>query len=395
MCACSEFTVSKPVLVSVAAAFFGLSLLVGCASVPGDKLSRFLGMSAEEVLSQMTTEEKVAQLFVISLDSLDFSEKPEYDSPDSEEIHTELSAEMKETAKKYPVGGYIIFAHNIKGKKQLKKLTKDLSESTEVRPIIAVDEEGGRVARLAKTKSLKIKNVGEMIQIGETGNAENAKKAGKYIGSYLREYGFTVDFAPVADVNTNSDNIIIGNRSFGSDPELVARMDRAFLEGLHSKGIKGCLKHFPGHGDTKADTHADYVSIEKTWEELKDCELVPFIKNIDCADMIMLAHISMKTMTNDDIPASLSKEIITEKLRTELGFNGIILTDALNMGAIEKHYSSSKAALMAFEAGNDIILMPSDFRTAYEGVLQAVKTGRISEARLNESVLRILRFKGL
>ena len=351
----------------------------------------FEAKTAESLLAGMTTEEKVAQLFVLRLEQLELNTLPEDRKGKS---YLKLTSEFKSVLKKYPVGGFCLFANNIKGKKQLKKLNKDLRMACEIPPIIAVDEEGGRVARLARTESLGIENVGFMADIGASGDAQNALKAGAYIGKYLSEYGFTVDFAPVVDVNTNPENIVIGQRAFGSEPELVSEMAGAFLAGLHSAGIRGCIKHFPGHGDTKGDTHADYVAVEKSWEELKACELIPFKANFEQADMVMIAHVTLTKAASDGLPASLSKELITDKLRGELGYKGIVLTDALDMGAIEKNYGSANAAVLAFEAGNDILLIPYDFVPAYEGMLEAVKSGKISEERLDESVLRILNLKG-
>ncbi len=348
---------------------------------------------AEEVLASMTTKEKIAQLFVLRIEQLDLTITPEQAHAAYDNGRKSFSRQMKSTFSAYPVGGFCIFGKNIKSKSQLKKLNHSINSLSPVRPIIAIDEEGGRVARLAKTESLEINNVGPMEDVGKTGEVEKAFEAGAYIGSYLHEYGFTIDFAPVADVNTNPDNIVIGNRSFGSDPHLVAKMDSAFLSGLHSSGMKGCLKHFPGHGDTAQDTHADYVGVTKNWQEIVDCELIPFKENFHSADCVMVAHVSF-TNVDKDYPASLSKKLISEKLRGELGYKGIILTDALDMGAIEKNYGSAEAAVLAFEAGNDILLMPKDFIQAYKGMLEAVNSGRISMERLDESVLRILSLKG-
>ena len=304
-----------------------------------------------------------------------------------------MTSEMKENLKKYPVGGFLLFQKNIESESQLKKFNENLKKACAISPIIAVDEEGGRVARLARTESLGIKNVGAMEEIGKTGDTQKAQEAGAYIGSYLDEYGFTFDFAPVADVNSNPQNTVIGDRAFGSEPNEVAKMVGAFLDGLHSSKIKGCIKHFPGHGDTKDDPHKSFVSVEKTWDELNECELIPFKENFSKADSVMIAHISLTNVTSDGLPASLSKELI-DKLRGELGYDGVVLTDALNMGAIKTYYDSAYAAILAFEAGNDILLMPQDFEKAYDGVLSAVKNGRISEKRLNESVMRILKLKG-
>ena len=203
-----------------------------------------------------------------------------------------------------------------------------------------------------------------------------------------------MNFAPVADINTNPENIVIGNRAFGAKPDLVSKMVSAYLDGLHSQGIAGTIKHFPGHGDTKNDPHSESVEIYKTWDELLKAELIPFKNNFGKTDSVMTAHITLKNV-NGDLPATLSKEIITGKLRNELGYDGIIITDALMMGAIKDNYSSGEAAVLAIEAGNDILLMPYDYVEAFEALVEAVESGRISEERLDESVSKILKLKNL
>ncbi len=350
--------------------------------------------SAQELLESLSLEEKVGQLFVLRLDQIDL--KKDLDKVVSAYKYgmKKFSSRVKRDMEKYQLGGYVIFGKNISDDQQLRTLIKTIKDSHSINPIIAVDEEGGRVARLAKVEALNIKNVGPMEDIGKTGDPENAYQAASFIGSYLADYGFTVDFAPVVDVNTNPENIVIGNRSFGSDPQMAGKMASAYLDGLSEHGIKGCIKHFPGHGDTKSDTHFDYVAVTKTWDELLNCELIPFKMNLDKAPMVMTAHLTMEKVTSDNLPATLSKEILTGKLRHELGYQGIIISDSLAMGAIVKSYGSGEAAVMALEAGNDIILMPYDFQEAYQAVLEAVKSGRISEERINESVLRVLQLKG-
>ena len=337
---------------------------------------------AEEILAQMTTEEKVAQLFIIAPDSLDAK------------TVTSASENFKNRLAEYPVGGFIFFARNISRPEQIKDFISSIKKASPLPPIFSVDEEGGRIARLAHSENFYLPNFKSMESIGETASPENARGAGQIIGSYLTTFGFNMDFAPVADINSNPENIVIGDRSFGSDALLVSEMVGAFLSGLHSTGIKGCLKHFPGHGDTKGDTHSDYVAITKTWEELKSMELIPFVENIENADSIMVAHVTF-TSIDPAYPASLSKNLISQKLRGELGYKGLILTDALNMGAIEKNYARGEAAVLAFEAGNDILLLPKDFFAAYNALLKAVRSNRISMDRLDESVIRILRLKGL
>ena len=184
---------------------------------------------------------------------------------------------------------------------------------------------------------------------------------------------------------------MIGDRSYGNDPVTVGKMVSAQLDGLHKSGIIGTLKHFPGHGDTKDDTHSGYVSVNKSWDELKECELVPFISVLDKADTIMVSHITVTSI--DKLPSSLSYEIITRKLRNELGYNGVIITDSMAMGAVADSYTSDIAAVMAVKAGADIILMPESLEKSFNAVLNAVNSGEISMERLDESVLRILKMK--
>ena len=342
------------------------------------------------ILQSMTLREKVGQLFVIRPDQLETSLTPEQiHSPGKYGVKS-LSPLMRKTLKDYPAGGFVIFAKNIDSPVQLMRYTDSLIKASKYYPVMAIDEEGGRISRLANHKAFTVRKYPSVEAIGRSGKV---RETASYIASYLKRYGFNLDFAPVADINTNPENIVIGDRSFGSDPEYVSRLAGEFLDGLHEQGIAGCLKHFPGHGDTKGDTHEDYVSVSKTWDELLRAEIVPYVNNLKKADTVMTAHITMKNVTDDGLPASLSHEIVTGKLRNELGYDGVIITDAFNMGAIQKNYSSSEAAILAFEAGNDIILMPYDYREAFDGILQAVRSGRISEARLDESVMRILMLK--
>ena len=353
-------------------------------------VSKYEGQSAEQILSQMTLEEKAGQIFVIQPDQLD----PAFGRRGFK-YHKSFSGILAKNQKKYQVGGIVLFGGNLKDKNQLKKFNSTAQSLSNIPLLIAADEEGGRVTRLAKKEAFGLKNLPSMEAIGNTGDVNQAFDAGIYIGSYLNEYGINWDFAPVSDVNTNPENIVIGDRAFGSEPELVSDMAGAFLDGLHESGVKGCIKHFPGHGDTKDDTHEDFVAVDKNWGQLKACELIPFVDNFAKADSIMIAHVTVNNVTGDGLPASLSREMIAGKLRGELGYKGLILTDSLGMGAIKKHYSPGDSAVLAFNAGNDIILMPAEFFKAYDGFLAAVKNGKISQKRLDESVLRILKFKGL
>ena len=349
--------------------------------------------AAEILLANMTLEEKVGQLFLIRPDSLDPYLTPDQVNETYLYGHTEATSAMLDTLQKYPAGGVVFFGKNLSDPASLQSYIASLSSVSDIPLLYAVDEEGGIVSRIANIGSFGVENIGNMANIGATGDPAKAYSAGQYIGSYLSTFGLKLDFAPVADINTNPNNIVIGKRAFGSDPKLVSSMVSSFLDGLHSERTIGCIKHFPGHGDTTADTHEDYVSVQKTWEQLKEAELIPFIDNFGNTDMIMVAHLTLPKITNDGLPATLSKELVTGKLRQELGYNGLITTDALAMGAIAKNYSSAEAAVLAFDAGIDILLMPFDYTEAFEGILDAVKSGKISESRLDESVLRIINLK--
>ena len=361
-------------------------------------------VSIENIINSMTIEEKVAQLFIIRPEQLDPSisqeEMHKNDSPHT----TEISTAFCENYKKYPVCGFTIFNCNIKSPKQLKTFNQNihqLSETTssKIRPLICIDEEGGKISRLASLKNFSLPEFAPMGTLTNnkmtfSQREEIYKNAGKTIGRYLKEYEIDVDFAPVFDVNTNPANPVIGTRAFSSNPKITGRLAIQFLYGLRENGIEGCLKHFPGHGDTSTDTHLNFSKIDKTKEQLFKCELLPFkygIKNN--ASLIMTAHISIPNVTGDFMPASLSYKIQTELLRNELKFSGLIITDALEMGAIEKLYDSGTAAVMALLAGADILLIPYDFYMAYNTVVDAVKTNIIPESRINQSLFRILYFK--
>lgn len=347
----------------------------------------------EQMIQSMTLEEKVGQLFIIRPEHLNTTVSADYNHNHRTSWDTVLTAEMRETLRKYPVGGFALFARNLGTMEQVKQFTASLDAACEIPPFMALDEEGGRVRRLGRKFSADIEQIGPMQEIGDTGDSQNAYNAGYTIGGYVKDFGFNLDFAPVADVNTNPDNIVIGDRAFGSDPQLVSSMASAYVDGLHAQGVMSTLKHFPGHGNTSADTHTGYAVVYRTWDELLQCELIPFIDNMDKTDLIMTSHITLPNVTSNDLPATLSHEIMTTKLRDELGYNGVLITDGMEMGAILQHYSHTEAVIMAIEAGNDIVLLPYDYVESFNAVVNAVKSGRITEERINQSVLRIFALK--
>lgn len=346
------------------------------------------------LMDNMSLREKVGQLFIIRPDALYDSLTEDQISNSQENGVKSLTEEMSQTLKDYPVGGFAIFDKNISTPYQIKTFTSQLKSSEDITPFIAVDEEGGIVSRLANHSGFDLPRYKNVKTIGDTKDPENARRMGQTIGKYLIEYGFNLDFAPDADVNTNPNNPVIGSRAFSSNPKIASEMVSAAVEGFHESGIMTCIKHFPGHGDTNTDSHNGYTSTNKTWKQMLSCEILPFKAGIASGtDMIMVSHITAVNVTSDGLPSSLSYEMVTGKQRDELCYDGVIITDSLSMGAITNKYSSSEAAVKAFLAGNDILLMPYNYKQAFDGVLSAVENKTISESRLDESVRRILSLK--
>lgn len=341
---------------------------------------------AAQIVSGMTLEEKVAQMFFITPEALTGYGQV-----------TVAGDATNEAYQKYPVGGLIYNSQNLVDIDQTKTMMAKMQQYADSRislPVfLGVDEEGGSVTRIASNEVYGLTNVDNMSDIGATGDTQNAYQAGVTIGTYLSDLGFNLDFAPVADVLTVSDSVI-GNRSFGTDSELVASMALSELQGLESMGIQGVVKHFPGHGGVSGDSHSGAVSTDKSLEELFASELVPFQRAIDGgAEFLMVGHIAAPNVTGDDTPASLSKVMITDVLRTQMGYQGVVITDAMNMTAITANHAADEAAVLAVNAGADMILMPEDFGKAYNGVIDAVNNGTIEEYRINEAVVRIVKAK--
>ncbi|NLL78937.1 MAG: glycoside hydrolase family 3 protein [Clostridiales bacterium] len=337
----------------------------------------------DSVMSEMTLEDKVAGLFFITPEALTGVDKAVQAGEGTEKALAE-----------YPVGGLIYFDKNIQSEEQFKEMIASTGPMAKYPLFFGVDEEGGKVARMAGSSALSIENVGAMGEIGASGDPAKAYDAGKTIGTYLSEYGINVDFAPVADLLTDPDNKTIGDRSFGTDAATVGQMSAQTAAGLQDAGVSACLKHFPGLGSTKVDTHNKLAESERTLEEMQSAEFLAFQPGIENGvDLVMVSHLAVPDVTGDSTPASLSGVMISDLLRGELGYEGVVITDALNMGAITENYSSSEAAVKAVEAGADMLLMPEDFKEAYDGLLEAVQNGTISEERINQSIKRIYKVK--
>ncbi|MGN0984266.1 MAG: glycoside hydrolase family 3 N-terminal domain-containing protein, partial [Gemmiger sp.] len=309
---------------------------------------------------------------------------------------TQVTEDMRQMLRDYPVGGVCLFGKNIVSPEQLAAFNADLQAASDLPLFLAVDEEGGAVARLANHPAFTLPKYESAAAVAALGAAE-VEKMGRTIGAYLKTYGFQVDFAPVADVNTNPANPAIGERAFSADSVVAAEMAAAMARGVAAEGILPTFKHFPGHGDTAEDSHTGGAVTYRTLEEMRDCELLPFQPaGLDAEYAVMVSHITAPNLlgsSSDGLPASLSPQIVGQVLRGELGFQGLVITDSLSMQAITDRYSASEAAVMALEAGCDMLLMPDGLAEAFEAVQTAVLDGTLPEQRVEESVRRILRYK--
>ena len=338
---------------------------------------------AQELVMNMTLEEKVYQLFVVTPEALT-----------GVNTATVAGEATRDAIARQPVGGVIYFAKNLVDRAQAVELLANTQSYSEIPLLLGVDEEGGSVARVGSNPAMGTTAFDDMAVYGAAGDPQAVYEIGLTLGSELLELGFNLDFAPVADVVTNPDNTEIGARSFSSDPMNAASMVGSIVSGMKDAGILSTLKHFPGHGGTSTDTHDGISVTNRTLEEMRQAEFIPFQAGIEAgAPMVMVGHLSAPAITGDETPSDLSPEIVTEVLRGELGFQGVIITDAQNMGAITERYSSGEAAVAALEAGVDLILMPADLGEAVESVLDAVESGRLSQERIDESVTRILAMK--
>lgn len=336
---------------------------------------------AEELLGEMSLRDKVLQLFIVTPEQLAGVSGPV----------TQCGDTSRQAIQANPVGGVIYFADNLQSRDQCADMIAGLQEASPLGLFISVDEEGGTVARLGNNPAMGTTSFGDMADIQDP---EQAYQVGATIGDDLKALGFNLDFAPVADVYSNPDNPVIGRRAFSSDPEVAATLVSACVEGFEDSGILCTLKHFPGHGDTDTDSHHGAASSDKTLEELERCEFLPFQAGIQAgADLVMVGHISLPQVTGEDTPACLSRDIVTGLLRQQLGFEGLAVTDSLSMQAITDAYPPGEAAVLAIQAGMDLLLMPADLEEAVNGVLEAVESGDLTQQRIDESVLRILTTK--
>jgi beta-N-acetylhexosaminidase len=354
----------------------------------------------DSIVEEMSLEEKVGQMLMPDFRNWQMAGETKATGL------TEMNDEVGSIIEKYHLGGVILFAENIVDTEQTVRLVDGLQAASEEIPLlITIDQEGGIVTRLQSGTNLP----GNMA-VGATRNEKYAYQTGKIIGKELAALGINVNFGPVVDVNNNSENPVIGVRSFSSNPELVAKLGIQTIKGLQSQNVAATTKHFPGHGDTAVDSHYGLPLVPYDKERLRSVELVPFQKAIDAGvDMMMTAHvqfpafddttyISKKNGQEIMVPATLSKKVITGLLREEMGFDGVVVTDALNMKAIADHFGQEEAVVLALKSGVDIALMPAqvtslEMEEKLASVFGAIETGEIPLEQVNQSVERIIELK--
>lgn len=332
--------------------------------------------AAQALLDGMTTHEKICQLLIVHPEALTGG------------TVTGMTDELAAALRAYPVGGVLLSAGNMTSGEQLAALTAALSNGCKTAPLISVDEEGGRVARLMNTVgTTKLGSMYSYRAQGTQGAHDNAQTIARDIAAY----GFNTDFAPVADVWTNKRSNAIGDRAYSDDYDEAAELVAAAVKGFHDGGVICCLKHFPGHGSTKTDSHDGAATVDKTLPQLRQEDLKPFVSGIAAgADMVMVGHLTVPTM--DDVPASVSRKIVTSLLRYDLGFRGVIVTDGLQMQALAQ-YTDGEKAVLALAAGNDMLLEISDVPGTVAAIEKALADGTLTQAALDQSVLRILQLK--
>lgn len=333
---------------------------------------------AEELLAGMTLREKICQMFVVYPSAITGVSKV-----------TSAGEATRRALEAWPVGGLLYDRSNMVSQEQVRAMLADTQSYSKIPLILTCDEEGGRVNRLMDTVGTT--KIGPMLDYKDQGTEKAAENA-RTIASDLLSCGFNMDLAPVADVWSNPANTVIGDRAYSDSFQQASELVAAAVKGFHEGGTACTLKHFPGHGDTSADSHYGSVYVHKTLEELRQGELIPFQAGIEAgADAVMMGHLILDRI--DDRPALFSYKLVTGLLREEMGFTGVVMTDSLQMQAMTDHYGSGEIAVGAVKAGVDVLLCPGSLEDGVSALTDAVESGEISEERIDESVLRILRLK--
>lgn len=335
-----------------------------------------LDEKVEEEISKMSLEEKIGQLLIISYRNKEYT--------------TELDSILKQVKP----SGFILFSENITTYENTTNYIRQIKSTSSIPMFISIDQEGGNVQRIKNLPDANVLSIPNMYKLGQTKNPALSKNVGGVLASEIREFGINLDFAPVLDIFSNPNNKVIGQRAFGSNASLVTEMALHFAKGMESNGVIACFKHFPGHGDTNEDSHIKLPIVYKTKEQLYQRELIPFKSaSQNNASMIMVAHIALPNITGNYIPASLSKDIVAGILRNELNYNGVVITDSIEMKALSDNYTLKEICNLSLNSGVDIILMPENPILAVKNIKELIFEGSISEERIDESVKRILLLK--
>ena len=333
---------------------------------------------AQTLLDSMTTREKICQLLIM---------QPQF-LPGAQGDVQALTPALEQTLREYPVGGVLLSLENMVNAKQLKALTASFQQNAKIPMILCLDEEGGSISRLAlKVGTTKLENMFAYRSKGPDVARQNARS----LGADLAAFGFNTDLAPVADVWSNPENQVIGERAYSDDFTVAGELVAAAVQGFHDSGTICCLKHFPGHGSTRTDSHEEAAYVDASLEALRGHEFLPFQSGIEAgADMVMVGHLTVPGI--DSVPATFSKRIVTDLLRGELGFSGVVITDGLEMAAAGKQ-SDGRKALRALEAGCDLLLGLYDVPAAVRALEDALQTGDLTPEALDVHVLRVLTLK--
>lgn len=355
--------------------------IVGCSSVKNKHEKTVMKEDSipekvETVLQGMSLDEKISQMMIVS-----FREPV-------------LSDTMRHSLQELKPGGFILFQENFSDYETTLQFVKDVKKTNSVPMFLGVDQEGGLVQRLKSLPGYDVTVIPSMYQVGKKQDSELTEEVAQVIAEELRVFGINMDFAPSLDIYSNPENQVIGTRSFGETSELVSTQGKAFGRGLEKNRVLPVYKHFPGHGDTSTDSHYELPIVQKSLEELRAFELKPFEEVIGNGAMfVMVGHLAVPKITGDDTPATLSKAIVTDLLKEEMGFDGLVMTDALDMEALTDRYSTAEIVRQAVVAGVDILLIPSSLPDAIQALHTAVDQGILTEERIDDSVRKILTVK--
>ena len=358
---------------------FIITILTGCSNNKKVSNKDFEKLSIEEKVNykmdNLSIDEKIAQMLIVYY------------------IGDEYDENLSNIIKEVKPGGFILMSDNITTYDRTLNFVKGMQNDSDIPMIISTDEEGGSVQRIKEIRDISVTDIPYMYYLGQTKDKNLAYKVGEIIANELRTIGVNLTYAPVMDIYSNPNNTVIGKRSFGSDPNTVYDMATSLKNGIEDNLVNTCIKHFPGHGDTETDSHFEIPIINKTLVELENSDLLPFIKSINDTNMIMVGHIALPKITNSSIPASLSKEIVTDILKNKYNYRGLVITDALNMRSLTNNYSDKEIYTMAINAGVDLLLMPNGSKNAIKYIKEAIDDEEIDINTINESVRKILTYK--